>query len=412
MDPYYEWLGIAAEEQPPDHYRLLGINVFESNPQVIESAVNQRMAYLQQLSGDQDSVDDAQRIMGEIARARLIILNKEKKTAYDKSIRNKRNQQSVTPPPTPQQRVAPSTESRELSVKRAVSQNAGHFKSVLKIDKRFLIFFPVFALLIFIGIMAVLFSDAEHSGSMVSNTPQPQRPTSSRPRDKSATVDSRPITVRAAPPVSNTLKESIQLSKGQQAVVKQREAPVTKQTTETANIEANKVIEAERIKQTPEQKIKPEATLSADHQRDIAARKKLELPVAIGKNLRQKHPQVAAKIEVLQNDNRDLIQFIIKVDGNENLHSLHLVGSFNNWASNSKFELKKIGSEWRTMRLNHADIFKGEASKAEFKFLGSSNTYFPDRWDDSFSGEHKNLILQQNLSGENSKTYILKMNSN
>ena len=65
MDPYYEWLGIPAEEQPPNHYRLLGINVFESNPKVIESAVNQRMAYLQQLSGDQASVDDAQRIMGK-----------------------------------------------------------------------------------------------------------------------------------------------------------------------------------------------------------------------------------------------------------------------------------------------------------------------------------------------------------
>ncbi|MDG2409345.1 MAG: hypothetical protein P8M53_10090, partial [Pirellulales bacterium] len=65
MDPYYEWLGIAAEEQPPNHYRLLGINLFESNPQVIESAVNQRMSYLQQLSGDSQHVDDAQRIMGE-----------------------------------------------------------------------------------------------------------------------------------------------------------------------------------------------------------------------------------------------------------------------------------------------------------------------------------------------------------
>ena len=86
MDPYYEWLGIPAEDQPPNHYRLLGINLFESNPQVIESAVNQRMGYLQQLSGDQAYVEHAQRIMGEISRVRLILLNKEKKALYDKSI--------------------------------------------------------------------------------------------------------------------------------------------------------------------------------------------------------------------------------------------------------------------------------------------------------------------------------------
>ena len=24
FDPYHEWLGIPASEQPPDHYRLLG----------------------------------------------------------------------------------------------------------------------------------------------------------------------------------------------------------------------------------------------------------------------------------------------------------------------------------------------------------------------------------------------------
>ena len=86
MDPYYEWLGIPPEEQPPNHYRLLGISLLESNPQVIESAANQRMGYLQELTGDQSHIDDAQRIIGEVSRARLILLDKIKKIAYDKEI--------------------------------------------------------------------------------------------------------------------------------------------------------------------------------------------------------------------------------------------------------------------------------------------------------------------------------------
>ena len=40
FDPYYIWLGIPPEEQPPHHYRLLGVTLFEENFEVIEGAVN------------------------------------------------------------------------------------------------------------------------------------------------------------------------------------------------------------------------------------------------------------------------------------------------------------------------------------------------------------------------------------
>jgi len=46
FDPYHTWLGIPPEQQPPNHYRLLAIEAFESNPDVIESAADQRMAHL------------------------------------------------------------------------------------------------------------------------------------------------------------------------------------------------------------------------------------------------------------------------------------------------------------------------------------------------------------------------------
>src|SRR5687768_18381170 len=40
FDPYHKWLAIPPEEQPPHHYRLLGIKLFESDPDVIESAAD------------------------------------------------------------------------------------------------------------------------------------------------------------------------------------------------------------------------------------------------------------------------------------------------------------------------------------------------------------------------------------
>ena len=45
FDPYHKWLAIPPEEQPPNHYRLLGVSPFESDPDVIENAADQRMAH-------------------------------------------------------------------------------------------------------------------------------------------------------------------------------------------------------------------------------------------------------------------------------------------------------------------------------------------------------------------------------
>ncbi|HQU46307.1 MAG TPA: hypothetical protein PK867_26105 [Pirellulales bacterium] len=39
FDPYRKWLGISPKDQPPDHYRLLGIELFDDDPDVIEAAM-------------------------------------------------------------------------------------------------------------------------------------------------------------------------------------------------------------------------------------------------------------------------------------------------------------------------------------------------------------------------------------
>ena len=47
FDPYRKWLGIKPEEQPPNHYRLLGVSLYEDDPDVIDAAVEQRVTFLQ-----------------------------------------------------------------------------------------------------------------------------------------------------------------------------------------------------------------------------------------------------------------------------------------------------------------------------------------------------------------------------
>ncbi|MDE0939997.1 MAG: hypothetical protein OSA43_08565, partial [Pirellulales bacterium] len=86
FDPYHKWLGIAPEERLPTYYRLLGLNLFESDPDVIEAAADRQMTYLQEVSQGSE-VAQAQKLLAEVAEARICLLNQEKKSAYDARLR-------------------------------------------------------------------------------------------------------------------------------------------------------------------------------------------------------------------------------------------------------------------------------------------------------------------------------------
>ena len=50
FDPYHKWLGISPQHQPPNHYRLLSLDLYESDPDVIEAAVDRIAAFLQDVA--------------------------------------------------------------------------------------------------------------------------------------------------------------------------------------------------------------------------------------------------------------------------------------------------------------------------------------------------------------------------
>jgi hypothetical protein len=87
FDPYYKWLAIPPRDQPPNHYRLLGVETFESDTDVIANAADQRMAHLRVFKTG-DHVADAQRLLNEIASARTCLLNPDRKHDYDEGLRD------------------------------------------------------------------------------------------------------------------------------------------------------------------------------------------------------------------------------------------------------------------------------------------------------------------------------------
>lgn len=85
FDPYHKWLGIAPHEQPPHHYRLLGISPFEADADVIDAASNKQMVFLRGCSTGSNAAF-SQKLLDEVAAVRLCLLNPEKKNAYDRTL--------------------------------------------------------------------------------------------------------------------------------------------------------------------------------------------------------------------------------------------------------------------------------------------------------------------------------------
>ncbi len=109
FDPYHKWLGIAPQQQPPHHYRLLGIDLFEDDADVIAAAADRQMAHVRTYQSG-GHADVSQRLLNELAAARVCLLTAEKKQVYDAELRarllreqddRRKAQRPDRPPPLP-----------------------------------------------------------------------------------------------------------------------------------------------------------------------------------------------------------------------------------------------------------------------------------------------------------------------
>ncbi|MEI8375581.1 MAG: hypothetical protein WCJ35_22395 [Planctomycetota bacterium] len=103
FDPYLNWLGIPPHEQPPSFYRLLGVVLFESNPEVIQQAADRQSLHVGAYqSGPQGEI--CQQLLSEIAMAQFCLLDPHQKAAYDGQLYEslaQRGERAVAAPPPP-----------------------------------------------------------------------------------------------------------------------------------------------------------------------------------------------------------------------------------------------------------------------------------------------------------------------
>lgn len=100
FDPYYEWLGISQHEQPPDHYRLLGVKTFESDQVIIRAAAERQTAYLHTYKIGPQS-EASQRLLNEVSQAKVCLLDPARKAEYDGQLRAATSKPSIAPVEVP-----------------------------------------------------------------------------------------------------------------------------------------------------------------------------------------------------------------------------------------------------------------------------------------------------------------------
>ncbi len=82
FDPYLQWLGIRDPQRPPNHYRLLGVELFETDADVLANAADRQMAHVRTFQTGKHGAE-SQRLLNELAAAKVCLLDPQRKAEYD-----------------------------------------------------------------------------------------------------------------------------------------------------------------------------------------------------------------------------------------------------------------------------------------------------------------------------------------
>ncbi len=325
FDPYHKWLGIPAREQPADHYRLLGVERFESDADVISMAADQRMNFLRQFhNGDRAAI--AQKLLNEIAAARVCLLDTSKKIAYDKNLES-RLKSSLDPseissddlaatlefsapeqaPEWPSGPVAGSLVGADWAPagnRGSRSQGKGVKAKSRKVNSRLitLALLSGFTLLLFLSLLAAFSlreSAAKKENSPSSDTdpavasnsdatPDPQTP-------EVASANEPEPTDETEPPGANSKDQAVEDQRNREAEEKRKQDAERKKADEEAN--RQKQAEADRRAQ----KEKEEKEKAEGRRRKDRLKNRVDQCIAEAQQIRKNDPQQA--IDILEDCN-------------------------------------------------------------------------------------------------------------
>ena len=86
FDPYLSWLGIPSQLRPLNHYLLLGVKIYENDPEKIALAYETRMVLLKQFqSGPRGEI--SQQLITQVGKAKRDLLDPDRRARYDSGLK-------------------------------------------------------------------------------------------------------------------------------------------------------------------------------------------------------------------------------------------------------------------------------------------------------------------------------------
>ncbi|HEV3415544.1 MAG TPA: hypothetical protein VG056_01970, partial [Pirellulales bacterium] len=93
FNAYARWLGIERAGGPSNHYELLRIALFQSDPQVISAAADAQMAKIRGIRPG-DHAAEWQQVLDALAAAKKCLCDRQQKARYDDALRQRLGKQS------------------------------------------------------------------------------------------------------------------------------------------------------------------------------------------------------------------------------------------------------------------------------------------------------------------------------
>jgi antitoxin component YwqK of YwqJK toxin-antitoxin module len=129
FDPYHRWLGIHPKDQPPHHYRLLGIDLFENDAEVIRDAAERQMAHVRKYQLGKHSAI-SQKILNELAAAKACLFDPVKKAKYDDSLKSTLNSPPLPSTPIRHERQVPPVSGKDVEKTFDTIDTPGLFRRI------------------------------------------------------------------------------------------------------------------------------------------------------------------------------------------------------------------------------------------------------------------------------------------
>ena len=78
FDPYLKWLGIRESSRPINHYRLLGLDLYEDDADVISMAADRQMSHIRTYQGGPNG-DLSQQLFKRVGSRSQMLVDGRKK---------------------------------------------------------------------------------------------------------------------------------------------------------------------------------------------------------------------------------------------------------------------------------------------------------------------------------------------